>query len=114
MSVDFDMSQVSALAAELANAAPKAAVVSSVLMTRIAAEMANDARAAVAVDTGETRASIRVESSEDSRVVIADSRAAFFLEFGTSDTAPQPFMWSQAPKASERLAQALEGINPFD
>ena len=113
MSVDFDMSQVSALADELAKAGPKAMVASAVHMTRIAAELRDDARNAVAVDTGATRDSIRVKGTKNSRIVLADSRAAFFLEFGTSDTAPQPFLWPHVPKAAERLQQAMQGIDPF-
>lgn len=114
MTVSFDMSEVDSLVGELGRAAVKANVASSAHMAAIAALLAADARNDVAVDTGGTKASIRVQGGANYRKVIADSRASFFLEFGTSNTAPQPFMWSNAPKASERLAKAIEGINPFD
>lgn len=113
MTVDFDMSEVSSLAEQLAKAGPKAMVASSAHMTRIAAQLAADARSDVAVDSGDTERSIRVKGTKNSRIVVADSRAAFFLEFGTSDTAPQPFIWPQVPKAAERLTQAMQGIDPF-
>ena len=114
MTVTADMSEISGLADDLGRAAVKAKVASSAHMTAIAARLAADARRDVAVDTGETKASISVKGSKNSRIVSATSRAAFFLEFGTSDTAPQPFIWSNAPAAAERLAKALEGIDPFD
>ena len=113
MTVTADMSEISNLADDLGRAAVKAKVASSAHMTAIAARLAADARRDVAVDTGETKDSISVRGSKNSRIVSATSRAAFFLEFGTSDTAPQPFMWSNAPAAAERLANALEGIDPF-
>jgi|GEM_PF-3031623 len=114
MTVVADMSQVSGLADDLGRAAVKAKVASSAHMTAISAMLAADARRDVKVNTGETKDSIRVKGGANYRTVIADSRASFFLEFGTSDTAPQPFMWSNAPAASERLAKAFEGIDPFD
>jgi HK97 gp10 family phage protein len=114
VNVSVDMSEVDSLVGELGKAAVKAKIASSAHMTAIAAVLAADARNDVAVDTGGTKASIRVQGGAGYRTVVADSRAAFFLEFGTSNTAPQSFMWSNAPKASERLAKALEGIDPFD
>jgi len=114
VTADFDLSELSDLTSDLIKAAPKAAAVSSLSLTKIAAEMKAGAVADVAVKSGETRDSIRIEGGKDFRRLIADSRAAFFLEFGTSNTAPQPFIWPQAPLGHRRLTMALQGIDPFD
>ena len=113
MSVDLDMAEVSALAANLADAAPKAQRASSESMTKIAAQLRDDIRDASPVLTGETRDSVRVHGTRDLRIVSAGG-AAFWLEFGTSDTAPQPFVGPQVPAAARRLEEALEDIDPFD
>lgn len=113
VSVDVDLSEVAELATELGEAGAKATGASSADMTKIAAQLRDDASAAVAVLTGATKGSIRVQDGDGYRIVKADDEAAFPLEFGTSDTAPQPFMWPQAPAAAERLQKAMEGIDPF-
>ncbi len=114
MTVDFDMSEVNKLAADLTRSAPAAERASSVALSVVAGKFASGARSTVAVRSGETQASIRVESDGEDAVVIADSDAAFHLEFGTSDTAPQPFMGPQIPTAARALAEALGAVNPLD
>lgn len=114
MSVDFDTSELDGLATDLAAAGPKATIVSSAAMSAIAAQMRDDARSAAPVNTGELRDSIRVRGGADYRIVEATARHAFFVEFGTSDTSPQPYLWPQAGRASERMAEALSAINPLD
>ena len=114
MTVHFDLSEVKALAASLDHAGPKATSSANVHVKAAASRLAADARSDVAVRSGATRASIRVEDGDESSVVIADSDAAFYLEFGTSDTAPQPFLWPHAPAAAARLAKAMEDITPFN
>lgn len=114
MSVDFDASELDGLAAELAAAGPKALLASSAHMTQIAAQLRDDAKAAAPVDTGELRDSIEVQGGKDYRIVRATAEHAFFVEFGTSDTPPQPFLWPQVGKASVALSWALESIDPFD
>lgn len=114
MTVGFDASQLADLAADLGEAGPKAKRASSRDMTKIAAQLRDDAKADAPVDTGETRDSIRVHGREGYREVVATSRAAFFQEFGTSSHPPQPFMWPNADKAAERLMEAMEQIaDPF-
>ena len=113
MSIEFDMSEVNALAAEFAAAPVKATMVSSASMTTIAAKLRDDARAAAPVATGALRNSIVVRSGRDHRTVSATAPYSSFVEFGTSDTAPQPFMWPQVPAASRALEEALLKIDPF-
>lgn len=114
MSVEFDTSELDDLMAQFKASDRKAKLASSAAMTKIAADLADDARGSVPVDTGELKSSIRVQGGKDYRIVLADARHAMFVEFGTSDTAPQPYMWPHVPKASKALAEALEDIGPFD
>lgn len=113
MSVKFDMSEVRDLSRTLDRAGIPAEAASHLHVKTTAARLAADARGSVAVRSGDTYRSIRVEDEGDDATVIADSDAAFYLEFGTSDTAPQPFMWPHAPAAARRLAEAMENIDPF-
>lgn len=115
MSVEFDISELTDLAADLAAAGPKVTKRTSAQMTEVAAQFRDDAKADAPVDTGVLRDSIVVRGGKDYRDVVATARHAFFVEFGTGDTAPQPFMWPQVPAATKRLAEALESVaDPFD
>lgn len=113
MSVEFDMSEVKALSTALDLAGTKAEPAARIHTKAAAVMLGNAARSDVAVRSGETRDSIRVEDGGNETTVVADSDAAFFLEFGTSDTAPQSFLWSNAPAAAAYLAEALEDVTPF-
>lgn len=115
MTVSFDTSELDGLASDLAAAGPKVRAASSSEMTAAAAQLRDDARNAAPVDTGELKSSIHVRGGKGYRDIIADARHAFFVEFGTSDTPPQPYMWPQVPAAEKRLADALEAVaDPFD
>jgi HK97 gp10 family phage protein len=63
-----------------------------------------DAKSRVAVDTGATRDSIGPDGEGGYG---ADTDYAEFLEFGTSDTAPQPFI---GPSADEAESVFVAGI----
>lgn len=106
MSANIDVSELAGLAADLAAAGPKVTVVSSRKMTEIASKLRDDARSAAPVDTGDLRDSIKVRGGAGWRIVVADVRHAPFVEFGTSDTAPQPFLWPQVPAAAQALTDA--------
>ncbi len=108
------MSEVNKLAADLAGSAAAAERASSVALTVVAAKFASAARAAAPIDTGALRSSIVVSGDGDERIIAATDEAASFVEFGTSDTAPQPFMWPQVPAATRALAKALGAIDPLD
>lgn len=115
MSAEFDVSELDDLVADLAAAPKKAERVSSKRMTEIARQFRDDAQAAAPVDTGELRDSFEIQGGKDYRIVKATARHAFFVEFGTSDTPPQPFMWPQVPRAAEAMQDALaEAGDPFE
>ena len=71
---------------------------------------ANDAKATVAKLTGATAASISVREYEKSVAVIAADEASPYLEYGTSDTAPQPFMRPAADRAEQRIHGLADSI----
>lgn len=108
-----DSSQLAALAAELGAAAVKADRTSSEALAKVGARLRDDVRAAAPVLTGETKSSVKLKVDGSSATVTAGG-AAFWLEFGTSDTRPQPFVWPQIPAADTRLAEALGDISPFN
>lgn len=115
MSAGIDTSELDKLADDFAAAGPKVRRSSSAEMTKAAAQLRDDAKAAAPVDSGALRDSIHVRGGQDYRDIIADARHAMFVEFGTSSMAPQPFLWPQVPAATQRLADGLEAIaDPLD
>jgi len=114
MNVEFDMSEVVRLAADIAEAPPKLERTSSQKLSEIAAQLRDDARAAAPVDTGELRNSISMSGGRDYRRVAATAAHAFYVEFGTSDTGPQPYMWPAADRAEQAMHEQFpELLDPF-
>lgn len=80
-------------------------------------ELANRIRASVPVDSGDLRASVRVEETEMGHAVLAGgaltTKAArqghgsydysIGTEFGTVDTPAQPFFWTSYRKLKKRM-----------
>lgn len=106
----IDVSEVTALAATLTGAA--ATIDTETGQSERNAAEATELRAKqlVPVATGELRASIHTEGSD----VIADAPHAAYVEFGTSRSGPQPFMFS-AGDLGERILEELvaEDGDPF-
>jgi len=112
--VSFDMSEVADLAAELAAVPARVVRLSSSTMTRIAGKLRDEAKAAAPVDTGELRDSIEIQGGEGYRIVRATAGHAYYVEFGTGDTAPQPYLWPAAGRAGVAMSEAFEQISdPF-
>lgn len=112
--VEFDMSEVADLAAELGAAPARVMRLSSSTMTRIAGKLRDEAKAAAPVDTGELRDSLEIQGGDGYRIVRATARHAYFVEFGTSDTPPQPFLWPAAGRAGAAMSDAFEKLgDPF-
>jgi HK97 gp10 family phage protein len=115
MSAEFDLSDVTKLVADLAAAPARVERVSSAKMTEIASRLRDDARANAPVDTGELRDSIEIHGGKGYRIVRATAPHSFFVEFGTSDTAPQPFMWPAAARAAVAMHEAFaEFVDPLN
>jgi HK97 gp10 family phage protein len=114
MSVDFDISQLTKLADDLGAAGSRVKVEADKELAATAIATRNAAQAAAPMLTGELRASIHVEVDGDQHRVVADAEHAAYVEFGTSDTAPQPYMWPAADRANERLSEAVVELgDPF-
>lgn len=112
--VIVDMSEVEALAAELAAAPPRVVQLSSSTMTRIAGKLRDRAKADAPRDTDELYNSIEVIGGDGYRKVRATADHAYYVEFGTSDTPPQPYLWPNASVAGAEMSEAFEKLaDPF-
>ena len=112
MNVDVDTSEVDGLAADLAAAAMKAELASTVALTDAANVTAAAARAAAPVLTGELVGSIEVRVAGNSRTVESDAPQGFFQEFGTSRHPPQPWLFPASDRGMDRLVAGIEKIGP--
>lgn len=105
--ISIDTSQLDALEAEVAAAAVRAVPAASAAVEKTAQETAELARQLAPVDTGALRGSITVESGGLTAEVGSDLEYAGYVEYGTSDTAPQPYMGPAADQAEPHLVEAL-------
>ncbi len=71
-----------------------------------AAAAAQRARELCPVDTGRLRDSIRVERDGNAARVSANTDYAAYVEFGTSKTAPQPYLIPAVLGFSDEIAKA--------
>lgn len=113
MTVEFDMSEVADLAGDLAKAGAKADRHAAKQLKAATSRLRDDIERDAPVLTGDTKSSVSMKMSRGVGTVTAGS-AAFYLEFGTSDTRPQPFVWRNIPPAVKQLTEALAEITPFD
>lgn len=106
-----DTSQLSALGAEITAAAAKVTPLAGVAVRESADEAFELSQSLVPVLTGELRASGHVEQTGPlSAEVVYDAEHAVYVEYGTSDTAPQPFIGPAADPAAETLVDGLLDI----
>src|SRR4051812_6785687 len=92
MTVTFDTSELLHLVGTLDAAAVAATPMAAEVVGVSAEELLHTAEQLAPVLTGELRASGRVEKSGLTATVIFDSDHAGYVEYGTSDTAPQPYL----------------------
>jgi HK97 gp10 family phage protein len=101
----FDASEVMHLAADLAAAPAKVGAKSVHAVETSAQQTQRNAQRFAPVLTGRLREGIRVEASGLSAEVVSTVRYADYVEYGTSDTAPQPYM--------RPAADLLPGLSPM-
>jgi HK97 gp10 family phage protein len=106
----FDFSQVDRLAADLAAAPAVVAVKAMRVVSDTADAVQQDAQGFAPVLTGELRASIEASAHGLTAEVSADAGYAAYVEYGTSDTAPQPFMRPAVDANEGRLADGLSDV----
>lgn len=98
MSISIDTSEVYALSATLDRSSGSVGAPAAAVVRKTARAIERDAKANVPVETGTLRESISTSIEGDGRFasmsasIIASARYAGYVEYGTSDTAPEPFM----------------------
>lgn len=102
-----DSSEVQRLAADLAAAPAKVAGKSAHAVARTAQQTKRDAQRFAPVLTGALREGIDVEVSGLEASIVSTVRYSDYVEYGTSDTAPQPYMRPAADLAGGPLADGL-------
>jgi HK97 gp10 family phage protein len=112
--ISIDMSEVVALATELAAAGPMVAKKADLATRQTRERMGDEAQANAPVLTGALRASREDFDDGDEHGVAFTARYAAYVEFGTSDTRPQPFMWPAADRAERTLVDEVDKVaDPF-
>lgn len=104
MGIHIDTSEVKHLAADLAAAPAKASAGAARAVTQSAQQVQRDARRFAPVLTGTLREGITVRNAGLSASVSSTAPYADYVEYGTSDTAPQPHMRPAADIAADPLA----------
>jgi HK97 gp10 family phage protein len=105
-----DVSQINALAAELAVAGSTVAVKAHGVVAKATSVVKSQSQSRAAVLTGELRGSITGRTAGLTGTVTASSQHALFNEFGTSRMAPQPFMYPALSDAEQPFITAMEKI----
>jgi len=105
--VSVDSSEVYHLAADLAAAPAKVEAKGVRAVAKSARELRRDAQRFAPVLTGALREGIEVQAHGLTASVVSTVRYADYVEYGTSDTAPQPYMRPAADLAGGPLADDL-------
>lgn len=97
-------------AADLTRAAAGIDSLAESRVKRTANDAAAMARSVAPVETGETRASIKVVKVKDGYAVEATTRASVFQEWGTSTMAPNPFIGPAVDRFGPQLDDLADDI----
>lgn len=108
--ISFDASELNGLAADLLSSGATVVARATVAVGQAADETRDAARSLAPRLTGALADSIDVEGGGLERVVSAGVPYAGYVEYGTSDTAPQPYMGPAATVADRALVDAIEDI----
>lgn len=112
MSLTVDTSEIDALAALLAGAAPRMETDTTRVMDQVASSVVAAAKASVPVASGELRDSVQVERQGGKgyrvRYIHAEPRQGYFLEYGSPTTgAPRPWLSGPAQRGAMVLHDEL-------
>jgi HK97 gp10 family phage protein len=105
------MNEFARFARDLSRAAAGIESMAEAAEMRVARQALKTARDLVPVDTGETRAEMRVVRRKSGGVAVESSTvASVFQEFGTSRMAPNPFIRPAVDKWEPQLSVEVEKI----
>jgi hypothetical protein len=108
MILSVDTSEVDRLAVEMVGVAEAIEAVAYATLDKVAAEVQAAAVADAPALTGELKGSIyNRKISADVREIGSAVRQAWFQEFGTSRHGPQPFLFENAERGGDRIAEAI-------
>jgi HK97 gp10 family phage protein len=110
--VDFDASQIDALADDLEQAGPRAVERVKTVMSKTMHNVVADAQNLVPVDTGALKGSIGPDLDGDGLgfIVGATMSYAAHVEYGTSRMSPQPYLMPAFDRRLPPAFQALEQV----
>lgn len=111
MRINFDSSEIKGLAAKLTRKQTVVGAELTLSLRRAADNLEDDAKLFAPVDTGALRNSIHATlTGRHTAVIGSDLDYAAYVERGTSDTAPQPFMRPAAARRIPQLERAIRDI----
>lgn len=111
MSADIDMSEVTALAASLAEAAVKIVPLTETkVLTEVARQVRSAASAAAPVDSGDLAGSVYIRGGQGYRTIGSDLKQGFFQEHGTSRHPPQPWLTPAAERGADDIVRLLADV----
>jgi HK97 gp10 family phage protein len=110
--IEFDMSEVNALARDLDAAGPRAVERSQVVVGKTGHDTVSDAETLVPVDTGNLKNSLGVDFDDDGLGFEAGTAVDYgrYVEYGTSRMSPQPYMHPAFDRQLPPAMQAFEQI----
>jgi HK97 gp10 family phage protein len=114
-SFEIDASELRDFADKLERKTEAAAFLIRGAVRKTTADIAADAKTNAPVDTGFLRSSIQTSSAGSNAnvaqgIVQAQSNYSKFVEFGTSRTAPQPFLGPAGDKHEPKLRDAVSQV----
>lgn len=114
-SFEIDASDLEAFATTLERKADAATLLIRGAVRKTTADIAADAKKLAPVDTGFLRSSIQTSAAGSNAnvaqgIIQAQANYSKHLEFGTSKSAPQPFMGPAADRHTPALQEALSQI----
>lgn len=110
MRIDVDASQVRALATEFGRAATTVGARAERIIADTARDIELDAQALAPVDDGELRESISSDVRGLQAEIGASVRYAHYVEYGTSDTEPQPYMGPALMRNEPKMVSAFQRL----
>lgn len=110
--IEWDMSEVRALADDLGDAGPRVAETSSLVMQKTSEDVVADAQALCPVRTGHLKSTISADIDANGLGFEVGPTAAYghFVELGTSRMSPQPYLFPAFDRRVPPAIQALEQV----